>query len=296
MTTTEKNTTAISRPDWLPEEAWPFQVRSTDVAGMPVAYTDEGEGPVLLAVHDGLWSYIWGQLIERLTDRFRVITLDFPGSGLTPASDRPVTLESDSDLLEGFVDKLGLKHFTLIAHDLGGVVGLGMAARRPELVDGMVLTNTFAWPPHLRTFRVMMSAMGSGLMTGFDVTTNLIPRLASGGFGVGRLLDARQRTAFVGPFHDKGPRRRFHQLMGSVLDEPEFLKGLEVALGTTLADKPVLTIYGERNDPFGFQARFKEHFPDAEEMIIPKGLHFPMCDDPDGFANRVAGWHTASLT
>ena len=296
MTTAETTKSIIGRPDWLPEEAWPFEIRTADVAGVPVAYTDEGEGRTLLLVHDGMWSYMWGQVIERLSGSFRVVTLDFPGSGLSPDSDRPVTLESDSELLESFVDKLGLTRFTLVAHDLGGGVGVGLAARRPDLVEGMVLTNTFAWPPHVRSLRVMLKTMGSGFMTGLDATTNLIPRLSAGSFGVGRHLDRAGRTAFVGPFQEKGPRRRFHQLMASVMEESDYLMGLERALSTTLAGKPVLTIYGERNDPFGFQARFKEHFPDGEEMIVPKGLHFPMCDEPQGFAERVSRWHTASLT
>jgi len=295
MTTTE-TTRTISRPDWLSEEVWPFQVRTIDLDGIPIAYTDEGDGPTLLLVHDGMWSYVWGQVIERLRGSFRVVTLDFPGSGLSPDSDRPVTLESDSELLEGFVDKLGLKRFTLVAHDLGGGVGIGLAARRPNLVEGMVLTNTFAWPPHVRSLRVMLKTMGSSFMTGLDATTNLLPRLSAGSFGVGRHLDQAGRTAFVGPFREKGPRRRFHQLMASVMEESDYLTDLEQALSTTLAGKPVLTIYGERNDLFGFQARFKGHFPDGEEMIVPKGLHFPMCDDPQGFAERVSRWHTASLT
>lgn len=296
MTTTETPRSTIARPDWLPEEAWRFEIRTADVAGVPIAYTDEGEGRTLLLVHDGMWSYMWGQVIERLSGSFRVVTLDFPGSGLSPNSDRPVTLESDSELLESFVDKLGLKRFTLVAHDLGGGVGIGLAARRPNLVEGMVLTNTFAWPPHVRSLRVMLKTMGSSFMSGLDATTNLIPRLSSGRFGVGRHLNEAERAAFVGPFREKGPRRRFHQLMASVIKESDYLMAVERALSTALAGKPVLTIYGERNDPFGFQARFRDHFPDGEEMIIPKGLHFPMCDDPQGFAEQVSRWHTASLT
>ena len=203
MTTTE-TTRTISRPDWLSEEVWPFQVRTIDLDGIPIAYTDEGDGPTLLLVHDGMWSYVWGQVIERLSGSFRVVTLDFPGSGLSPDWDRPVTLESDSELLESFVDKLGLKRFTLVAHDLGGGVGIGLAAQRPNLVEGMVLTNTFAWPPHVRSLRVMLKTMGSSFMTGLDATTNLIPRLSAGSFGVGRHLDRVGRTRLLGPSGRRG--------------------------------------------------------------------------------------------
>ena len=296
MTQTDLNKTATERPDWLSNEVWPFQIRTAQIEGTTVAYTDEGRGPTLLLVHDGMWSFIWGQLIELLRDRFRVVTLDFPGSGLSPASASPVTLEGDSRLLESFCDHLSLGELTLIAHDLGGGVGLGFAARRPELVSGMVMSNSFGWPPHVGALRVMLKTMGSRPLTGFDVATNLIPKMSSGGFGVGRHLDKAGRAAFLGPFRNRGPRRRFHDLMGSVMAEIDYLAGVEKALTTTLSGKPLLTIYGERNDPFGFQAKFREYFPDAEEMVIPKGNHFPMCDDPDGFARAVAEWHMRIVT
>lgn len=65
----------IDRPDWLTTEAWPYEVKSAHIDGKTtLAYTDEGSGPSVLLVHDGMNSYIWGQLIGRLADRFRVVT------------------------------------------------------------------------------------------------------------------------------------------------------------------------------------------------------------------------------
>jgi haloalkane dehalogenase len=138
----------------------------------------------------------------------------------------------------------------------------------------------------------MLGLMGSAPMRGLNVSTNLIARATSGRFGVGRHLSHNARKAFIGPFlESKVPRRRFHLLMASVQGESEYLSQIEGALPTTLKDRPVLTVFGERNDPFHFQARFKEICPDVTEMVIPKGNHFPMCDDPSGFAQQVADWH-----
>ena len=295
MTDHEIDKQSITRPDWLDESVWPFTIRTAMVKCSPIAYTDEGEGEVLLLVHDGMWSFVWGQVIEMLQSRFRVVTLDFPGSGLSPGNDTPVGLKHDSRLLEGLVDHLGLADLTLVAHDLGGPVGLGLASRRPELVRGLVLVNSFAWPPHVAPFRAMMRVMSSAPVRSLNVTTNFLPKATSSRFGVGRHLGEDAKRAFVGPSDDKQKRRRFHDLMGSVSTESEYLAGLELALKSTLNGLPVLTVYGERNDPFGFQARFKEIFPDAEEMVIHKGNHFPMCDDPEGFSNRLTEWHEANL-
>src|SRR5947209_493951 len=57
---------------------------SLDVAGRRVVYTDTGgSGPVLLFVHVAQWSLLWGGVIADLRDRYRCVTLDPPGSGLS---------------------------------------------------------------------------------------------------------------------------------------------------------------------------------------------------------------------
>ena len=284
---TNKN---IERPDWLPQEVWPHEIRTVDLDGSTVAYTDAGEGPSLLLIHDGMWSYIWAQLIEQLVPQHRVITLDFPGSGLSPTDGREPGLESDSVLLERFVDQLGLDHLTLIAHDLGGSVALGLATRRPELVNGIVAINTFAWPPHVRSLRTMLRTISCAPVSAINVATGFVFRLTKTGFGIGRHLEKVARQAFLGPYHSRKRRKRFHQLMGAALAEQDYLSSVERGLRTVLAGKPILTVYGEKNDPFGFQARFREYFSDVSEMVIPGGNHFPMCDDPGGVAERITDW------
>jgi haloalkane dehalogenase len=290
MSESQTQPTNISRPDWLGHDVWPFDIRSIEVDGKLVAYTDEGEGPTILLVHDGMWSYIWGQLITELKGDHRVVTLDFPGSGLSPDSDEPASLAGDSHLLEAFVDQLDLESMTLAVHDLGGSVGLALAVRRPELFDGLVLLNTFAWPPHVASLERMFKIITSRPVEALNVATNLVPRLTSGSFGIGANLDSEQRRAFLGGFADHGPRRRFHDLMGAAQDERDFLAQTEAGLGTILRDKPTLTIYGEKNDPFGFQEKFRSYFHDIDEMVIPKGNHFPMADDPSGIAARIRTW------
>jgi len=291
MTTTQPdNQHIIHRPDWLSERAWPFQIRTAIIAGTPVAYTDEGKGPVVLLVHDGLCSYLWVHLIDRLYETFRVVTLDFPGSGLSPEVDSPPRLETDSVILEAFVTHLGLTDMTLVTHDLGGGVGLGLATRRPDTITGLVLINTFAWPVTTPGLRGMLRVMGGRLMTAINSATNLVAQATSSRFGVGRHFDRDQKRAFTMMFRHKTSRRRFNALMASATSESAYLSEIEKHLDRLVA-KPALTIFRKRNDPLLCQERWRMHFPDAEQMVIPGGYHFPMCDDPDGVAERIVAWH-----
>ncbi|EMR02111.1 Haloalkane dehalogenase [Cesiribacter andamanensis AMV16] len=64
----------------------------TTKAGLPLAYTDVGQGPPLLFIH-GLGSYLpaWQKNIAFLSPHFRCLALDLPGfgksgkEGVTPA-------------------------------------------------------------------------------------------------------------------------------------------------------------------------------------------------------------------
>lgn len=279
------------RPQWLTHDRYPFTIHRADLTDGPVAYIDEGDGPILLFVHAGMWSFVFRDVITRLRDDFRCVTLDFPGYGLTPTSGGDPSLADLTDVLTAFVTTLDLRDITVVAHDLGGPVALTMAADQPERITGLVLANTFAWTPDRRPLRAMLRLVGGRTMQTLGTATNLVPRLTSTRFGVGRHLSAADRAAFLGPFADRAVRRRFHTLMASALAEHALTDRVERATATVLNELPVLTIFGERNDPFGFQDRHARTFADHTGVVVAGGNHFPMTDDPDLFARSVRQWH-----
>lgn len=265
------------------------------LSGGPVAITDEGRGPVLVFVHAGMWSYVWRQVVRRLRNEFRCITVDFPGFGLAPDGTTPPTLDALADVLAELVEMLDLNRYTLVAHDLGGPVGLAAAARHPQRIAGLVLANTFVWRPQRRALRLMLRVVGSGAMRRLDGATGALPALTASRLGVGRHLDSGERATFRAPFADRSRIERFHALMRSALDSTELFAAVESAVAGPLAVQPVLTIFGQRNDPFRFQRRIAERFADHEGHVIAGGFHFPMCDDPDLFASLVAAWHRSRV-
>ncbi len=280
----------IERPRWLPTEEFPFRLHRLDLASGEVSYIDEGEGPTLLLVHAGLWSFIWRDAIVRLRNDFRTIAIDFPGFGLAAAPDTDLTIPELSAVLTEFVAELDLSDVTLVAHDLGGPVALGAAAADPDLYRALVLTNAFAWNPEKWSLRAMLRTMSSRPVAWLNAATNFLPRMATTRFGVGRHLSRAGKRAFRGPFRDRSRRRRFHALMRSALDSADHLNRIEEATRSALNDRPVLTVFGQRNDPWRFQDRHAATFPNHEGTVVPRGYHFPMTVEPDLFAETIRDW------
>jgi haloalkane dehalogenase len=278
---------APARPAWLTEECWPFSTAAVSVHTPAVAYTDTGAGPVLLFIHVGMWSILWRDVIVALRDRYRCVTLDAPGNGLSARPAGRPTLTGAADSIDGVVGHLGLDGITLVLHDLGGPAGLEAAARWPERVSGIVAVNTFAWRPSGTMFKGMLAFMGNPVVAEVDAHTAWLPRAASTRWGVGRRWDRLTRKAFRRGM-GRTQRRDFHRYMADARRHDYDLVQSTLA---RLADRPVLTVFGERNDPLRFQPKWKRYFPEAEQLVIPKGLHFPMCDTPRAVADAIDTWH-----
>jgi pimeloyl-ACP methyl ester carboxylesterase len=275
----------IERPGWLDEEMWPFAVQTCATTAGPVAYTDTGDGPTLLFVHLGFWSFVWRDVLAHLCASFRCVTLDAPGTGLTLAG--PPGLNEAAGAIDGLVTTLDLHDITLVVHDLGGPAALEAAARWPERVGRLAAVNTFGWQPRGVPFVGMLGVMGSAPMRCFDTATGFLPRAASTRMGVGRHLDRAARRTFRRGVDGRG-RASFHRYMRSArLHDYQAIDAVLAAL----ADRPVLTIFGARNDPLRFQRKWRERFANAHQVLVPKGNHFPMNDDPTLVAREIAAWH-----
>ena len=288
MSSTTRRPSSLSDelPSWLGHDVWPFAVNVVETAVGPVAYTDVGEGPTLLLVHTGMWSFVWRDVIAELVDSFRCVTLDAPGTGLTGGASK-VTLKQSATAIDAVVRAFDLRDVTLVMHDLGGPAALEAAAGWPDRVRGLVCVNCFGWRPKGVMFRGMLLMMGSAPMRELDALTNMLPLASSSRFGVGRNLDRRSRQAFRRGIPARG-RRSFHRYMRSARKHDYTNVDAAVA---ALAARPLLTVFGQRNDPLRFQPKWALRFAKIEHVTVPKGYHFPMCDDPRLVARSISAWH-----
>ena len=285
-----------TRPAWLAQSRFPFPTRFVNVGGALVHYVDEGTGPTVLLVSPGQWTFMFRDLILRLRSRFRCVALDFPGCGLSPVPARfDPSVRANADMLAGFIDALDLDDVTLLVHDVGGPVGFLVALDRPQQVRALVVSNTFAWPlTDYPVVRWMLRAVGSSPFGVLNDLTNTLALLTATSYGVGRRMTATDRRIFRRPWRSRAHRRATQRIIAAARSVDTEMAGVEQRLGATFADRPVLTLFGARNDPYGWQARFQRIFPTATAVQIPDGHHFPFADDPDGYAAALAAWWTAT--
>ena len=129
-------------------EDYPFEPHFINCLGYNVHYVDVGprDGQTVLLLHgQPSWSYLYRHMIGILNDAgFRVIAPDNVGFG---KSDKPIRQQDHSyqmhvDVITEFVEKLDLTNITLFAQDWGGLIGLRVVAKQPDLFSRIMISNT----------------------------------------------------------------------------------------------------------------------------------------------------------
>lgn len=108
-----------------------------------IAYLESGKGQPLLLLHGfPLNSFQWRGVIPRLSGQRRCIAPDFLGLGYTETSPaQSVAPDSQATMVLRFLDNLSIASVDIIANDSGGAIAQLLAARHPERVRTLLLTN-----------------------------------------------------------------------------------------------------------------------------------------------------------
>lgn len=88
----------------------------------------------------------YDELFEVLTPAYRVVCLELPGFGFSrPGLGFGFGVEEYAAVVEDVLDELGIASCTLALPCVWGYVALRVAARRPDLVDALVMMQAPAW-------------------------------------------------------------------------------------------------------------------------------------------------------
>ena len=110
-----------------------------ELDGFEAYYEELGSGPPVVLVHGlGASTAIWGKVVPRLSEDFRVITYDLRGLCRSETPAPPYSLDMLVADLHGLVDGLGLERAGLVGHSLGGAIVLAYAIEHPERVSALV--------------------------------------------------------------------------------------------------------------------------------------------------------------
>ena len=102
-------------------------------------------GPVVLFANSlGTDLRVWELLLPHLPSDLRIVRYDKRGHGLSDCPDAPYKIDTLVSDAEAVIDALGLTDVIFVGLSIGGLIGQGLAARRPDAIRALVLMDTAA--------------------------------------------------------------------------------------------------------------------------------------------------------
>src|ERR1700704_1785827 len=146
----------------------PISADGVETPSGRISYTSAGSGPVALFVHGVVLNkHLWRHQLARLSDIRRCIAVDLLAHGETEiAPNQDVSVTANAKMLKEVLDALKIDRVDLVGNDSGGGIAQIFAARNPERIRTLTLTNCDThdnWPPEaFQPFLDMAAAGGLG--------------------------------------------------------------------------------------------------------------------------------------
>nr|HID12271.1 alpha/beta hydrolase [Anaerolineae bacterium] len=241
-----------------------------------VHYEACGRGRPVLLLHCwlGSWNY-WLGTMEALGRRYKTYALDFWGFGESGKQGGGFTVQDYVEMVDQFMERLGIERAPIMGHSMGGTVSLSLALEHPERVQKVAVVGSPIVGDGLALFlRLAAHRFLASLAYRVPGAISLGVRLSSP-------LLARDWETWYKMFERDLSRttlESFHHSIASLrkMDLRPRLKDIHV---------PALGIYGRVDrivDPRQGEV-LARGAPLAEVRYFQRSGHFPMLDEPERF-------------
>lgn len=242
-----------------------------------VHYETFGTGAPVILLHGWLGSWgTWRSTIETLGSEYRTYALDFWGFGESEKRREQFQVTDFVNLVEQFMDRLGITSAPLVGHSMGGTVSLSVAIRYPERVQKVAAVGS---PIDGRSLSVLLKLAGKAFVAKVVWSSPALFRLG---------------MRLYAPFVSRKNWRTFYEMIvedTSVTTLESFFHSIASLHKTNLTPHlgqirvPALGVYGARDvivNPKQYEV-FDVAIPNSQVQYMPGSGHFPMLDEPELF-------------
>lgn len=247
-------------------------------------YREDGApdgAPVVFSNSLGTDLRLWDAVLPHLPPGLRLIRYDTRGHGQSTAPPAPYAMGALVRDAEALLDHLQVREAAFVGVSLGGMIGQGLAVKRPDQLRALVLSNTAAkiGTPEMWRDRIAMLRDG----------------------GVAALAEAVLARWFSRDFLATGDVAAWRDML--VATPPEGYAGCCAAIAgtdfytpTSGLRLPVLGIAGSEDGatPPDLVRETVELVPGARFELMRRAGHLPCVEQPQAYAGVLAGFLRAT--
>lgn len=281
---------------------FPPESTFVEVYGSRMHYVEEGSGdPVLLLHGNPTSSYLWRNVIPHLSPLARCIAPDLIGMGKSDKPDIEYRFFDHVRYVDGFIEALGLRNITFVAHDWGSALAFHYGRRHEGNVKGLAFMEAIVrpltwdeWPEQARG--VFQAFRTPGVGENLILEQNAFVEQVLPG-AILRKLSQEEMDRYRQPYPDPASRKPTWRwpneipIDGEPADVVEAAQAYAEWLGKS--DVPKLLLYAHpgaiMREPLVEWCR--KNVRNLKTVDIGPGVHFVQEDRPHEIGEAIAEWY-----
>lgn len=244
-----------------------------------VHYEAFGRGKPVILLHCwlGSWSY-WFSTMEYLSDSYKTYALDFWGFGES-AKQGSFTVSEYVNMVDQFMERMGLQQAPVMGHSMGGSVSLSLALTYPERVSEVAIVGS--------------PITGSGLSFLLKLAGNRqiawllyrFPRLFAWGVRLASPFYARDWKTWYGMFEKDLSSTTMESFFASIRD----LRFTDLRPRLNELSVPIMGIFGRKDNIVNPNQGeiLRKKAPNPTVHYFQESAHFPMLDETSRFHQAI---------
>lgn len=242
-------------------------------------FTETGpkDGPMVVFGNSlGTELRLWDGLLPYLPEGLRLVRYDKPGHGLSDL-ERDISIQSLADDAAALIDHFGGGRAIYVGLSIGGLIGQALASLRPDLLAGLVLSNTAAKIGTAESWQARIAAVEAQ--------------------GLGSLADGILERWFSPAFRAQPEIAIWRNMLGRTpasgyLAACRAIAAADLTLATAKLALPVLAIGGslDGSTPPDLVSAMAKLVRGSRFEVIEGAGHLPFVEQPAAYAALLAGF------
>ena len=282
---------------------------TADIGG-PVFVADYGgDGPACVLLHGLGGSHLnWMSIGPELASTFHVLAPDLPGFGRTSSAGRQASIAANVRLVEDLIRNVAGAPALLMGNSMGGLIALGVAAGRSDLLSGLVLVDPALPIPRGELFRFdpvalrfvaayAVPKLGEYVLSRTAVTLGaegLVRSTLDRCTVDWRRVDSDMVAAMIDLERERFARPNWHEavLEGTRSIVQTLASRSHVERWIRSVSAPTLLMHGAEDQVvrLGASRAAARSRPDWEFAVLADAGHVPMMEVPEAFLEAVDRW------
>lgn len=252
-------------------------MRAARLTGATLHWREDGDtaGPAVVFANSlGTDLRLWDAVVERLPKHLRLIRYDKRGHGLSSCPAGPYSIEDlAQDALE-LLDHAGVETCVFVGLSIGGMIAQTLAARAPERVSALVLSNTASKMGEAQMWQERIAAIEAD--------------------GIAALSEAVMQRWFAPAFLGTEAHLPWRHMLertpqAGYIACCQAIAGTDLSALTPTLRQPTLGIAGSADgaSPAALVEATIDLLPDARFTVIEDTGHLPCVEAPEAYAGAL---------